>query len=83
LGGTFTGRRPDSDFLALAVGGLSADHTDAYARWDAGAWYEVHHHVTLYANSANIFDRSYQDVAGFKGQLATIRAGVRFKLGGE
>ncbi len=83
LGGTFTGRRPDSDFLALAVVGLSADHTDAYARWDAGAWYEVHRHVTLYANAENIFDQSYQDVVGFKGQLATIRAGVRFKVGGE
>lgn len=83
LGGTFSGRRPDSDFLALAPLGLSADHTDAYARWDAGAWYEVHRHVTMYAHAENIFDRSYQDVVGFKGQLATIRAGVRFKLGGE
>jgi vitamin B12 transporter len=83
LGGTFSGRRPDSDFLALAPLGLSADHTDAYARWDAGAWYEVRRHVTVYADAENIFDRSYQDVAGFKGQLATIRAGVRFKLGGE
>jgi vitamin B12 transporter len=83
LGGTFTGRRPDSDFLALAPLALSADHTDAYARWDAGAWYQVHRHVTLYADAANIFDTSYQDVLGFKGQLATVRAGVRFKVGGE
>ena len=31
----------------------------------------------------NIFDRKYQDVLGYKGQLASIRAGVRFRLGGE
>lgn len=83
LGGTFSGRRPDSDFSVLAPLGLTADHTDAYARWDAGAWYAVHRRVTLYANGENIFDRSYQDVLGYKGQLATIRAGLRFRLGGE
>jgi outer membrane cobalamin receptor len=83
LGGTFTGRRPDSDFLVLAPLGLTADHTDAYARWDIGAWYAVHHRVTIYADGENIFDRHYQDVLGFKGQLATIRAGVRFRIGGE
>ena len=37
------------------------------------AWYAVHHRVTLYANGENIFDTHYQDVLGYKGQLATIR----------
>jgi vitamin B12 transporter len=83
LGGTFSGRRPDSDFLALAPLGLSADHTISYARFDLGAWFAVHRRVTLYANGENIFDRHYQDVLGYKGQLATIRAGVRFRVGGE
>jgi outer membrane receptor protein involved in Fe transport len=59
------------------------DHTAGYARFDVGAWYALHRRVTLYANGEDIFDRHYEDVAGFPALGATIRAGVRFKVGGE
>lgn len=87
FGGTFIGRRFDSDFGTLSFFGVvppaPIDHTAGYARFDVGAWYAVHRRVTLYANGENIFDRHYEDVAGFPALGATIRAGVRFKVGGE
>jgi len=87
FGGTFIGRRFDSDFGTLSFFGIvppaPIDHTAGYARFDVGAWYAVHRRVTLYANGENIFDRHYEDVAGFPALGATFRAGVRFKVGGE
>jgi len=87
FGGTFIGRRPDSDFGTLSFFGVvlpePIDHTAGYARFDVGAWYAVHRRVTIYANGENIFDRHYEDVAGIPALGATIRAGVRFRVGGE
>jgi vitamin B12 transporter len=83
IGGTFIGRRPDSDFLSLSLLGLSADHAAGYARFDLGAWYAVTRRVTAYANLENAFDKHYQDVVGYPGLQANVRAGVRFRIGGE
>ena len=51
FGGTFVGRRFDSDFGTLSFFGVvpptPIDHTAAYARFDVGAWYAVHRRVTL------------------------------------
>ena len=80
LGGTFLGRRPDSDFLGLVP---SIDHTAGYARFDLGAWYAIHPRVTAYANIENLLNRKYEDVAGYPGLKANFRAGLRFRLGGE
>jgi outer membrane cobalamin receptor len=80
LGGTFLGRRPDSDFLGLVP---SIDHTAGYARFDLGAWYAIHPRVTAYANVENLLNRKYEDVAGYPGLKANFRAGLRFRLGGE
>ena len=87
IGGTFIGRRADSDFGTLSFYGIvplaPIDHAAGYVRFDLGAWYAVHRRITLYANGENIFDRPYEDVAGFPALGATIRAGVRFRVGGE
>jgi outer membrane cobalamin receptor len=80
LGGTFLGRRPDSDFLGLVP---PIDHTAAYARFDLGAWYAIHPRVTAYANIENLLNRKYEEVAGYPGLKANFRAGLRFRLGGE
>lgn len=80
LGGTFIGRRFDSDFLGLVP---PIDHTAGYARFDLGAWYEVHHRVTAYANVENLLNRKYEDIPGYPGLKANFRAGLRFRLGGE
>ncbi len=80
LGGTFVGRRPDSDFLGLAE---TINHTAGYARFDLGAWYAVHPRVTAYANVENLLNRKYEDVAGYPALKANFRAGLRFRLGGD
>ena len=81
LGGSFVGRRPDSDFLFGAV--PAVDHTAGYALVNLGAWYAVNHHVTAYANVDNALNHRYEEVAGYPALKANFRAGMRFRFGGE
>ena len=78
LGGSFIGRRSDSDFL-----GYNIDHAAGYARVDLGGWYAVTSRVTAYVNLENALDKQYQEVVGYPALGANVRAGVRFRIGGE
>ena len=78
LGGSFVGRRPDSDFSGLGI-----DHAPGYARVDVGGWYKIHPRVTAYANVGNALNRHYQEVVGYPALRANFRAGLRFRIGGE
>jgi outer membrane cobalamin receptor len=78
LGGTFIGQRPDRDFL-----GYTYKYAAGYARVDAGAWYQLEHHVTLYANAENLLNNHYEEVLGYPALTASFRAGMRFRFGGE
>ena len=78
LGGSFVGRRPDSDFLGFGI-----DHAAGYVRADLGGWFEVHHRVTAYANIENALDRRYNEVVGYPALPINFRAGLRFRIGGE
>jgi vitamin B12 transporter len=77
-GGSFVGRRPDSDFLGLGIG-----HAAGYARVDLGAWYEIHPRVTAYANLENALNKSYNEVVGYPALPINFRAGLRFRIGGD
>jgi outer membrane cobalamin receptor len=78
LGGSFVGRRPDSDFLGFGI-----DHAAGYVRVDLGGWYEVRPRITVYANVENALDRRYNEVVGYPALPVNFRAGVRFRVGGE
>jgi len=78
LGGSFLGRRPDSDYL-----GLGLTHAPGYARVDAGGWYQLERRVQLYANVENLLNRHYQEVLGYPALSINFRAGLRFQLGGD
>lgn len=78
LGGTFLGRKVDSDFLGLGV-----THSAGYARLDLGGWYAIHPRVTAYANIENLLNRKYEEAAGYPALKANFRAGFRFRIGGE
>lgn len=78
LGGTFVGRRPDSDFL-----GFNIDHAAGYARVDIGGWYALNSHITAYANVENALDKHYNQVVGYPALTANFRAGLRFRIGEE
>ncbi|HUD67746.1 MAG TPA: TonB-dependent receptor [Candidatus Sulfotelmatobacter sp.] len=78
LGGSFVGRRADSDFLGLGI-----EHAAGYVLADVGGWYAVNHRVTAYANVENALDRRYNEVVGYPGLPVNFRAGVRFRIGGE
>ncbi|MCI0349360.1 MAG: TonB-dependent receptor [Acidobacteriales bacterium] len=89
LGGTFMGRRPDSDFLFCPSPPVAAcpvpaiDHAAGYARFDMGGWYALNRYMTAYLNLENAFDKQYEDAVGFPGLGINFRAGMRFRLGGE
>ncbi|HYM74678.1 MAG TPA: TonB-dependent receptor [Candidatus Dormibacteraeota bacterium] len=78
LSGSFVGRRPDDDFI-----GFNIDHAAGYVRADLGGWYAVRSRITLYANIENALDRHYNEVVGYPALPINIRAGLRFRIGGE
>ena len=78
LGGSFVGRRPDSDF-----DGFNINHTPGYFLLDLGGWYKINSRVTAYANVENTLDHFYEEVTGYPALRANFRAGIRFRLGGE
>jgi vitamin B12 transporter len=78
LGGSFVGRRPDSDFFGFGI-----DHAAGYIRADFGGWYAIHPRVTAYLNVENALDRRYNEVVGYPALPINFRAGFRFRIGGE
>jgi vitamin B12 transporter len=81
LGGSFVGRRADSDFLFGAV--PPVDHDPGYALINLGGWLALNSHVTAYANIDNALDHRYEEVAGYPALKANFRAGMRFRFGGD
>jgi vitamin B12 transporter len=79
LGGSFVGRRADSDFLNL---GFNITHAAGYARIDLGGWYAINSRITAYANIENALNAHYNEVVGYPALTANFRAGVRFRVGG-
>lgn len=78
LSGSFVGPRPDSDFFRFGI-----THAAGYVRADVGGWYAINSHLTTYANIENALDRLYNEVVGYPALPINVRAGVRFRLGGE
>ena len=78
LGGSFVGRRADSDF-----DGFGIDHAAGYALVNVGGWYAINSHVTAYANLDNALNQHYNEVVGYPALTANFRAGFRFRIGGE
>lgn len=78
LGGSFVGRRADSDFLGLGI-----KHAAGYARVDLGGWYEINSHVTSYLNIENALNKHYEEVVGYPALGINFRAGFRFRFGGS
>jgi outer membrane cobalamin receptor len=80
LGGTFVGRRPDSDFLGLEP---PVTHSAGYGRVDLGFWRAINPRITAFVNVDNATNRKYEEAAGYPALRANYRAGMRFRLGGE
>jgi len=83
LGGSFVGRRADSDFLGLMIGGQPITHAAGYARVDLGGWYAINSRITAYANVENALNDHYNEVVGYPALTGNFRAGLRFRIGGE
>jgi vitamin B12 transporter len=75
------GRRPDSDFLYGYIPPIY--YAAGYARVDLGGWYSFTNHITAYANLNNAFNNHYNEVLGYPALGTAVRAGLRFRFGGE
>lgn len=78
LGGSFVGRRPDSDFLGFGI-----DHAAGYVRADLGSCYAINTRITAYVNVENVLNQHYNEVVGYPALGPNFRAGMRFRIGGE
>jgi len=78
LGGSFVGRRPDSDFF-----GFNIDHAPGYVLVNAGGWYAINARMTAYVNLENVLDKQYNEVVGYPALGTNFRAGMRFRIGGD
>jgi vitamin B12 transporter len=78
LGGSFVGPRPDSDF-----DGFGITHTPGYFLLNIGGWYKINSRITAYANVENVLNHFYEEVTGYPALGANVRAGMRFRIGGE
>lgn len=78
VGGSFVGRRADSDFDNFGI-----THAAGYVRADLGGWYAVRPRLTVYVNVENALDRRYNEVVGYPALPVNFRAGMRFRIGGE
>jgi vitamin B12 transporter len=78
IGGTFVGRRADSDFYGFGI-----THAAGYARVDLGGWYAITSRVTAYASVNNALNAHYNEVLGYPALSVNVRAGIRFRIGGE
>ncbi len=80
LGGTFVGRRADSDFEGLVP---PVTYAAGYGRLDLGGWYALTPRMTAYIEIGNALNRHYEEAAGYPALRANFRAGMRFRVGGE
>jgi outer membrane receptor protein involved in Fe transport len=81
MGGSFVGRRPDSDFLFGVI--PPQDHAAGYALLNMGGWFAINRYMTAYLNVENVLNRRYNEVVGYPALGANFRAGMRFRIGGE
>jgi len=77
-GGSFVGRRSDSDFY-----GFGMNHAAGYVLANLGGWYAVTSRITTYVTVENALDRRYNEVVGYPALPINFRAGFRFRIGGE
>ncbi len=80
VGGSFVGRRADSDFLGLMP---PVTYAAGYARVDLGGWYALTPRVSAYVQVGNALNGHYEEAAGYPALRANFRAGFRFRLGGD
>jgi outer membrane receptor protein involved in Fe transport len=80
LGVTAVGRRSDSDFDGLYP---AFTYAAGYARVDMGFWRAITPRMTAYVNLGNAFNNHYNEVVGYPALGTTVRAGMRFRIGGE
>jgi outer membrane cobalamin receptor len=80
LGGSFVGRRSDSDFLGFTP---PITHAAGYARVDISGWYAITSRITAYANVGNVLNQHYNEVVGYPALTANFRAGLKFRIGGD
>jgi outer membrane cobalamin receptor len=87
LAGYYVGRRTDSDFDSVIVGGVCTGYCitsdPSYVRWDAATTVPVAKGLSAIAQVQNLFDRKYQDAVGYPALGRGYRVGIHYVWGRE
>ena len=88
LTGYLAGRRDDSTFLTDSFFGSSLllpnrNLDPAYEKLDLHAAYDIHPAVQVFGAVENLLNQRYDAAFGFPSLPFTVRAGLRFTIGGE
>jgi vitamin B12 transporter len=85
LAGYYVGRRTDSDFDSVIVGGVCTGYCitsdPSYVRWDAATTVPVAKGLSAIAQVQNLFDRKYQDAVGYPALGRNYRVGIHYVWG--
>jgi iron complex outermembrane receptor protein/vitamin B12 transporter len=88
LTGYLSGRRDDSTFLTDSFFGNSLllpnrDLDPGYQKVDLHAAYDIHAAVQIFGTVENLLNQRYDAAFGFPSLPLTVRAGLKFTIGGE
>jgi outer membrane cobalamin receptor len=87
FGGYYVGRRADSDFDSVIVGGVCTGYCitsdPSYVRWDAATTVPVAAGLSATAQVQDLFDRKYQDAVGYPVLGRNFRVGIKYIWGGK
>jgi vitamin B12 transporter len=88
LTGYLSGRRDDSSFLTDSFFGTSLllpnrNLDDAYQKLDLRLSYSIHPAVQIFGTAENLLNQRYDAAYGFPSLPFTVRAGMKFIIGGE
>jgi iron complex outermembrane receptor protein/vitamin B12 transporter len=86
--GYLSSRRDDSTFLTDSFFGTSLllpnrNLADAYQKLDLHVSYKVHPAITIFGTAENLLNQRYDAAYGFPSLPFTVRAGMKFTIGGE
>jgi vitamin B12 transporter len=78
----YVGERADSDFLGLGLANDPAYRNPSYTRLDARLRVRLVSSLEAFVVADNLLDAEYQEAAGYPALGASVRGGLRLRVGG-
>jgi len=88
IAGYFVGMRDDSTLMTDPFFGYSMllpnqDMDPAYRKFDVSGSYQIHPRLRWYLTAENVFNATFEAVAGYPALPQTVRTGITVRVGGN